>query len=190
MENHKLIEKLMEKTNIQYEEAKITLEKNNYNILDAILDLEIGGKVKGPEVSVYYTNKFISSNEEILAFPNANSSRDYNKEDVSGTGAYSRKNFFQVIGDFIERCNNIFVEISKGEKTYIRFPVTVVALLLFFCFWTVIVSIIISVFFDIEFSVSGEGIDGSKNTINNFSSNLSKKAREVRRDIKTKHKKE
>ena len=43
----KLVEKLREKTGITYEDAKRVLEINNWDILDAILDLEKQGKVKG-----------------------------------------------------------------------------------------------------------------------------------------------
>ena len=44
--NLKLIDKLKNKTNISYEEAKIVLEKSNWDILDAILYLEKKGKLK------------------------------------------------------------------------------------------------------------------------------------------------
>ncbi|WP_243156207.1 hypothetical protein [Clostridium sp. C2-6-12] len=40
MESHRLIEKLKNETNISYEEAKIALEKSEWNILDALLYLE------------------------------------------------------------------------------------------------------------------------------------------------------
>ena len=47
MEDIKLIEKLRDKANISYEEAKEVLEKNNWDILDAIIYLEKKGKIKG-----------------------------------------------------------------------------------------------------------------------------------------------
>lgn len=45
MEDHKLIDKLKNETNISYEEAKIAIEKSNWDILDAFVYLEENGKV-------------------------------------------------------------------------------------------------------------------------------------------------
>ena len=44
MENNEMIEKLIEKTGVSYEEAKAVLEEKNYDILDAVLELERHGK--------------------------------------------------------------------------------------------------------------------------------------------------
>ena len=54
MDKLKLIDKLREKTNISYEEAKAALENNNWDILDAILYLEESGKVEKPSVNILY----------------------------------------------------------------------------------------------------------------------------------------
>ena len=51
MDRLNLVEKLRTKTGITYEDAKMVLEINNWDILDAILDLERQGKIKGPSVS-------------------------------------------------------------------------------------------------------------------------------------------
>ena len=47
MDKLNLVEKLREKTGITYEDAKSVLEINNWDILDAILDLEKARKSKG-----------------------------------------------------------------------------------------------------------------------------------------------
>ena len=46
MDRLNLVEKLRTKTGITYEDAKMVLEINNWDILDAILDLERQGKIK------------------------------------------------------------------------------------------------------------------------------------------------
>ena len=58
MENHKLVDKLKNETNISYEEAKIVLERSNWDILDAFIYLEENGKVQKPSVSIFYTNEY------------------------------------------------------------------------------------------------------------------------------------
>ena len=55
-ENIKLIEKLKDKANISYEDAKEALENSDWDILDAVIYLEKKGKVKRPSISAFYTN--------------------------------------------------------------------------------------------------------------------------------------
>ena len=64
MDKLNLVEKLRTKTGITYEDAKRVLEINNWDILEAILDLEKQGKVKSPSVSIFYTNEYNESYEE------------------------------------------------------------------------------------------------------------------------------
>ena len=47
-ENIKLIEKLKDKANISYEDAKEALENSDWDILDAMIYLEKKGKIKRP----------------------------------------------------------------------------------------------------------------------------------------------
>ena len=45
MEHMEMVEKLREKANITIEEAKVVLEKNNWDMLDALIELERQGKI-------------------------------------------------------------------------------------------------------------------------------------------------
>ena len=47
MEHIEMVEKLMEKANVSYAEAKQALENNNWDMLDALIELERQGKVQG-----------------------------------------------------------------------------------------------------------------------------------------------
>lgn len=53
MEKLKLVDKLKNKANISYEEAKDALEKSNWDMLEAMLYLEAHGKVQKPSL-VYF----------------------------------------------------------------------------------------------------------------------------------------
>jgi len=55
MERAEMIEKIVEKTGVSYEEAKETLERCGYDLLDAILILEREGKVQEKKTA-YYTS--------------------------------------------------------------------------------------------------------------------------------------
>ena len=66
MERFRLVDKLKDKENISYEEAKTILEENNWDILDSMIYLEEIGRVKKPSVSVFYTNDYKESYKEEL----------------------------------------------------------------------------------------------------------------------------
>ena len=53
MENFEKVEKLREKTGVSYEDAKKVLEENNYDMLDAVIELERQGKVNEPKEGTY-----------------------------------------------------------------------------------------------------------------------------------------
>ena len=56
MEKLELVDKLREKADISYEEAKVALESSNWDILEAMLYLENKGIIKKPTVSIFYSN--------------------------------------------------------------------------------------------------------------------------------------
>lgn len=181
MEKLKAVEKLRDKANVSYEEAKFALEKNNWDILEAMLSLEASGKVKKPSISVFYTNghkEGSNNNRELLNIKKEE--KDYNykkKNDFEGV--------FEALCKVIDTGNNIFVYIKKREKIFLKIPLTVLALLLFFAFWIIIPSVIVALFFDIQFVVSSNKINGDYiDNVNNISREISKHAIEIREKIK------
>ena len=153
MEKLKLVDKLREKTNISYEEAKTVLENNNWDILDALLYLEESGRVRKPSVSIFYTNETKYS-EEIKEIRN-------DKENKYKTNN-SFQGIFETICKFIDTCNNIFLEIKKKNKVFLKIPLTVVAILSFFMFWIIIPLTVVGLFFDIEFYVYANSVNTDK----------------------------
>lgn len=181
MEKLKAVEKLRDKANVSYEDAKNALERNNWDILDAMLSLEASGIVKKPLISVFYTNEHkeaYSNNRDLINMKKQE--KDYN---------YKKKNdfegIFEALCKVIDTGNNIFIYIKKREKIFLKIPLTVLALLLFFAFWIIIPSVIVALFFDIEFVVSSNKISGDYiDNVNNISKEISKHAREIREKIK------
>jgi len=158
MENHKLIDKLKNETNISYEEAKIALEKSNWDILDAFVYLEENGKVQKPSVSVFYTNKYKENYIRSMVTNNKDQENNYSntKKDNIFEGIFIK------VCKIIDTCNNIFFEIKRENKVFLRIPSTVIILLLAFAFWIIIPLYIAGLFFDIEFSLSGKRVEINK----------------------------
>ena len=56
MDNLEKVEKLRERANVTYEEAKEALENNDWDLLDAMVALEKEGKTVKPEQTAYSTS--------------------------------------------------------------------------------------------------------------------------------------
>lgn len=175
MDEEKIIEKLMDKAKVSYEDGRKALREADWNILDAMLILEDEGKVKKPEISIFFTNKKYEKEDkdEVIKI-------EYRQEE--------RRSFLQrVIENFcmiIDRCNNIFFRIMRNKKVLIKFPLTVILILLFFAFWVVVPLFIIGFFFDIQYSFTERGIE-NKN-INAFLERISREVQYRKKNRKGK----
>ncbi|ELC8453170.1 ubiquitin [Clostridium perfringens] len=174
MEKLKLVDKLKNKANISYEEAKDALEKSNWDMLEAMLYLEAHGKVKKPSISIFYTNESKESYNENGEVVNL-------KEDTNENNFENKNSFegvFEAICKAIDTCNNIFIEIIRNSRVILKIPFTVLIVLLFFAFWIVIPLMIIGLFFNMEFLVSSKKIDVDK--INKVFKETSKVVKDVK----------
>lgn len=178
MENLKLVDKLKNKTNITYEEAKTVLEKSNWDILDAILYLEDQGKVPKPSASIFYTNEPKDSYKYIEVINNKDQKNNYDNRKNSNTF----EGIFEVVCKVIDTCNNIFFEIKRENIGFLKIPSTVMILLLIFAFWIVIPLAIVGLFFDMEFSLSGNNVEINK--INNIFKMISVNVKKLKSELK------
>ena len=173
MDKIKLVKKLQDKTNINYEEAKKALENNNWDILDAMLYLENKGEIRKPLVSIFYTNEYKDTYNNKGNLP-------YMDEDSNNSN--SRKNNFQGIFEAIckaiDTCNNIFIEIKGKNNFFLKFPLTVVIVFLIFGFWLLIPVAVIGLFLDVEFFVESKKINTDK--VNDILSKISKKVQNIK----------
>lgn len=181
MENHKLIDKLKNETNISYEEAKIALEQSDWDILDAFVYLEEKGKVQKPSVSIFYTNEYKESYKHNEVYDNKNQENNYKNSKKDNTF----EGFFVKVCKIIDTCNNVFFEIKRENKTFLRIPFTVIILLLLFVFWIVIPLCIVGLFFDMEFSISGKQVETNK--VNNLFKDISASIKKVKDRFKKGH---
>lgn len=177
MDKFELVDKLKNKANISYDEAKIALENNNWDILDSMLYLERCGIVKNPSVSIFYSNEYkesYTSQEEVNNDENINSNNSKNKDNFEG--------IFEAICKVIDTCNNIFLQIKRNGRVLVKVPLTVVIVFLFFGFWIIIPLIIVSLFFDVEFLVSSKRFNSDNiDKVNNAFSKISKGIKDIKK---------
>lgn len=172
MDDFSIVEKLKNKTNISYEEAKEALEKSNWDILDAMVFLEEKKKIEVPSVSVYFTN-------------NSNISEEKNQGDEKIEESNIRRSsngIFEFICDVIDKCNNTFLVIKKRERLILKLPMTAIILLILFSFGTLVILYIVALFFEIDFSITSKDIQTDK--VNNIFNEISKYAKEIKNLLK------
>lgn len=150
------VEKLCTMANISYEEAKAALDAANGDLLEAIIYLEKQGKIKAPTAGGgYYSSENIIDAGERAYKDNSWEKRHHHCH--KGKGSFI--SFLKKIGEFglklIRKGNANFFEVLKGEEIKASFPVTVLALLLFFAFWVTIPLAIIGLFFGLRYRFVG-----------------------------------
>ena len=147
MEMIEKVERLREKANVSYEEAKAALEQTGGELLDAIVLLERQGKVKEPAHSTFST-EYEEQKEYIKV-------RDKVEEQENSAPSMGRTigRLFRGLIRFIKQTTFI---VTKGEDTVFTMPTLVFALLLFF-FWEVLAPVmVIALFFGVRYSFEGE----------------------------------
>ena len=147
------VEKLKEKANVSYEEAKIALEAASGDMLDAIIYLERQGKVSPPE-----------NDGRVVVTPHveeAHRESTQNQSEHIETFSSLVKKFFRMCGRVIQKGNSCMFEVRRYDKIIMSVPLTVLAVLLFFAFWIVIPLIIVGLFCNYRYSFRGTAIENT-----------------------------
>lgn len=147
MERYEMVEKLREKANVSYEEAKVALEACDWDILDALVMLESEGKVQDKATANYSTQQKKSSSQTYVP------PKKVNWEKVRAQ-----------IKKVIDKGNsNYFVIKRKGAEIF-RLPLTAFIILAVLLFHFTIVAFIVGLFVGARYSV--EGAMNANNSVN------------------------
>lgn len=185
MEHLEKVEKLRERANVSYEEAKKALEECDWDMLDALVKLESVGKVK-PETAEFSTGNQQDTQEapncqELVPTVQHNSSGSQN----NGNHANS---VFAKLGRAIKYlvtkgCENSLVVKHHGQQV-MEIPVIAFIVLLICFFWVVVPALLVGLFFDFSYNFSGAEL--GKEKVNNAMD----KATQMAKDFKTEINKE
>ena len=147
MEMMEKVERLREKANVTYEEAKAALEETGGDLLDAIVLLERQGKVREPAQSTFST-EYEEQTDYIKV-------RDKVEEQEKSAPSFGRTigGLFRGFIRFLKQTTFI---VTREEDTIFTMPTLVFAILLFF-FWEVLAPVmIVALFFGVRYSFDGE----------------------------------
>ena len=140
MDHFDMTEKLREKANVSYEEAKAALERSDWDLLEAIVYLETSGKMKRDNAQEEPTTK-----------------RDTAKKAQAVGNVFETISTF--VGSLIEQGNRNFIEVHRGGDKLFSIPLTVLVLLSLIAFWLVVPALAIGWFAGCRYRFTGRDIN-------------------------------
>ena len=187
------VEKLKQRADVSYEEAKEALESCNWDILDALILLESQGKVKPPAAGTSAGSEHMEHSNESEASASDGQTREEpihalavcetkDKENKKGANG-----FFTKLGRAIQYlvtkgCENSLVIKQHGQAQF-ELPVIAFIILLILFFWVVVPLMFVSLFFDFSYNFKGAELgkdsinrtmDQATEVVNNFKSEMNK----------------
>ena len=170
-------EKLREKANVTFSEAKEALDKSGGDLLDALIYLENSGKVTEPAGGGFFSGADIPAKAETKA---SNNNKNINSSNKDQTG--SGEEFADLMKRFGAFCLKMFnkglnnhLVATKGDQQLFSCPVLIVILLAVFFFWIIGLLFVISLFCGFRYHFTGADLgkdsvnavmDGATNAVN------------------------
>jgi len=172
------VEKIREKANVTFGEAKEALDNTGGDMLDAIIYLENQGKVTAPAGGGHYTGAGFSVQAESAASGNDSDNRN------TGSG----EEFADLMKRFGTFCLKMFnkglnntLDASKGDQHLFSCPVLIVILLAILFNWVTLILFAVSLFCGFRYRFSGE--DLGRDSVNAVMDNASVVVDDVKKSI-------
>ena len=153
MDKLEQIEKLRERAQVSYDEARGAYEEANGDLLDALILLEKQGKVARPQGDGYYRSEQQTVSERVTEDKEEHSKgrRNHNSEETTNNFKETLEKMWKFFTGLIKKGNETSFEILKDKEHMASFPVTVLAVLLLFAPWVTLPLIVIGLFFGFHY---------------------------------------
>ena len=191
------VEKLKERANVSYEDAKSALEITDGDLLEAVIYLEKQGKMRGPQMSSYNTQTGGVHGEQ--SFQGDEGPWDGRKWRGSRDPRWQGQNDYEYARQrkhhFREKCGIVWRKfcalvrkananqfmVNQGNRVVISMPVTVLALAVLFFFWVTIPLLIIGLFCDCRYRFKGP--DLGREDINHVMDQAASTVENIKRSV-------
>lgn len=171
------VEKLRERAQVSYEDAKSALDACGGDLLEALIYLEKQGKVSPPGGGSYSSKPETPNTAIVTSAPRETENREGFKELM--------QRFFDWCGKvFHYGVTNYFEVNHKGEKV-LAVPVIILVLLLIFAFWITIPLMIVGLFCNCRYGFRGAQIE--KIDMNGVMNSAADAADKVKGEVKAAH---
>ena len=164
MENFEKVEKLVEKANVTYEDAKKALDQANGDMLDAMIILEKQGKARKPEQSIYRTN------------PEADTRYNDVPAVIENSKKEEAKTAWKKFCDGVKRGFQYTVDnslcVKRHGETVLKLPLWI-SIIVLLCAWhLLLVVFVISLFLECRYSIEGKDNPKEVNDILNQATDI------------------
>lgn len=173
MDNFEKVERLREKADVTYDEAKRALEACNWDMLDALIYLETLGKVKKSTVTTYHSS---NDGEDKLYDVEKTVNAEERKNKEESCKMKVKKGWDK----FIKVCTDNHFVVKHKEKKVIDIPLGA-ALVIFALGWHVLlILMLISLFFDYKYNIIGKN---DLKTVNSAMDKVAETADRLKKDF-------
>ncbi len=173
MDNFEKVERLREKADVTYDEAKRALEACNWDMLDALIYLETLGKVKKSSVTTYHSSKAEEEKLHDVEKTVRDEERKMKEEDC-------KKKIKNGWNKFIRVCTDNHFVVKHKEKKVIDIPLGA-ALIIFALGWHVLlILMLISLFFEYKYNIIGKN---ELKTVNSAMDKVAETADRLKKDF-------
>jgi hypothetical protein len=169
------VEKLREKANVSFEEAKAALEACNDDLLDAIIYLERQGRVNAPAGGGYYSSQNTEQQQS------GDGSCNYSQPNYGGNFKDTMARFGRFCARIFNIGNTNYLEGEKNGSVMFTVPVTVLVILLIFFFWAVVPLFILSLFFGFHYRFVG--VEMGTDQVNKVMDGASDTAEDIKKNF-------
>ena len=173
------VEKLREKANVTFAEAKEALDNSGGDILSALIYLENQGKVTVPAGGGFFSGADLPPPTENVSSANYHSSSGSVSSGEEFTDLLKRFGAF-CLKMFNKGINN-HLEATKGSQHLFSCPVLIVILLAAFFFWVTIPLFVISLFCGFRYRFTGE--DLGRDSVNSVMDGATNVVEDVKRSF-------
>lgn len=175
MTEYEKVEKLREKANVSYEEAKDALDKAGGDLLDALILLERQGRASAPPGGGYYSGANVSG-----AYRKS-SGREKTKKGGGESFSDMMKRFGRFCLDLLNKGVVNYIEASRNDVHIFSCPVLVLIVLLLFFFWFTLPLYIVSLFFGFRYRFTGPDLE--RESVNNVMDSASDVVDDVKKSF-------
>jgi len=180
MVNLQQVEELRKYANITFNEAKEALEETDGDILEAIINLEKKGIIKGPEGGGYYSSKDSYENSKSDEDKENNKAEFYDESTTSFSEMLNK--FMSFLKKIFKKGNRNIFKVTKDGEKIISIPVTILVILIVFAFWITIPIMVIGLFFGYKYSFAGPEL--GKEQVNRAMDSVSNAAESIKKEFK------
>jgi len=172
------VEKLRERANVTYEEAKQALDACGGDLLDAMIYLENKGKACPPPGGGSYSSSAQPPPEqETYEDPRAAA------QPQDQTFGWWMQQIWNFCCSLLHKGIRNNLEVWEKNELWFSLPVLIFVILLLVAFWVVIPALIIGLFCGLRYRFSGRDID--KTPANNVMDSCAKAAENIKEEIRT-----